>query len=68
MPSGSTYILTSIINHHGEETKSGHYNTILLEKESEKYLFLDDTEISYVQDEYNGISDVSYICTFVRDI
>ena len=68
MPSGSTYTLTSIINHHGEETKSGHYNTILLEKESEKYLFLDDTEISYVQDDYNGISDVSYICTFVRDI
>ena len=67
MPGGSSYTLTSIINHHGEETKSGHYNTILLEKESEKYLFLDDTEISYVQDDYNGISDVSYICTFVRD-
>ena len=68
MPGGSTYFLTSIINHIGEETNSGHYNTILFQTDSENSLLLDDYDISYVQDDNNGISDLSYICTFERDI
>ena len=61
MPSGSTYFLVSVINHIGEDTTSGHYNVMLSNKHSNKYVLLDDSNISYVADDYNGKSDVSYI-------
>ena len=67
MPSGSTYFLVSVINHIGEDTTSGHYNVMLSNKHSNKYVLLDDSNISYVADDYDGKSDVSYIFTYVRD-
>jgi uncharacterized UBP type Zn finger protein len=67
MPSGSIYSLVSVINHIGEDTTSGHYNVMLSNKHSDKYVLLDDSNISYVTDDYNGKSDVSYIFTYVRD-
>ena len=61
MPSRSTYFLVFVINHNGEDTTSGHYNVMLSNKHSNKYVLLDDSNISYVADDYNGKSDVSYI-------
>jgi uncharacterized UBP type Zn finger protein len=67
MPSGTTYSLTSVLNHNGEKTNSGHYNIILYDKENDKSVLLDDSLISILSDDQE-MSDLSYIFIYTRDV
>ena len=60
LPSGTIYSLNSITNHIGEDTKSGHYNVILHDRNNDNFVLLDDSAISIV-DSINEVSKVSYI-------
>ena len=66
MPSGKIYSLNSITNHIGEETKSGHYNVIIHDRNNNNFVLLDDNTISIV-DSINEVSELSYIFIFVKD-
>ena len=67
MPSGTQYILNSIINHIGENTTSGHYNLMMYDEEENSYMLLDDTNVSLL-DVYHANSDVSYIFVYEKDL
>ena len=68
LPSGTSYSFSSVINHIGEETHSGHYNMILSDRENNEFVLLDDTEITFIPEGYFAISDVSYIFVYVKDL
>ena len=67
MPSGTSYSLTSVLNHVGEKTNSGHYNTILYDKENGTSVLLDDSLISVLNDDQE-MSDLSYMFIYTRDV
>ena len=67
MPSGTTYSLTSVLNHIGEQTNLGHYNIILCDKDNANSVLLDDTLISILSDDQE-MSDVSYIFIYTKDV
>ena len=66
MPSGTSYSLTSVLNHIGEKTNSGHYNMILYDKENDNSVLLDDSLISILSDDQE-MNDLSYIFIYTRD-
>ena len=67
LPSGSTYHLSSVINHIGEDTTSGHYNTLLYDKENKKFLLIDDSTISNNITIDEDINRLSYIFIYIKD-
>ena len=66
LSSGTSYSLHSVINHHGEETKSGHYNMILYDKNADNFVLLDDSNVSFLDDSHD-MNTVSYISIYVKD-
>ena len=68
LPSGTSYSFTSVINHIGEKTHSGHYNMILRDRDTNEFVLLDDTDIMFIPEDYFAISDVSYIFIYVKDL
>ena len=66
LPSGTTYSLQSVINHIGDDTKSGHYNIIIRDQTNENVLLLDDSDISTL-DKSDVVDDVSYILCYIKD-
>ena len=66
LSSGTSYSLHSVINHHGEETKSGHYNVILYDKNADNFVLLDDSNVSFLDDSH-AMNNVSYISIYVKD-
>ena len=65
MPSGKTYSLKSLISHIGENTRSGHYNVTLFDKESGENILLDDSRVTYLSESSTtSTSNLSYIIVY----
>ena len=65
LPTGASYVLTSIINHVGEASDSGHYTIIIYDEPRHKFMLIDDTMITdgvKLQD----MVEMSYVVAYTR--
>ena len=67
MPNGISYSLISVINHIGEETKSGHYNMVLCDQVTHQSILLDDCVVSKVENLNQEINRLSYIFIYRKN-
>jgi uncharacterized UBP type Zn finger protein len=67
LQSGTQYSLHSVINHHGENAQSGHYNLALIEPEMQKCILLDDESISFFDNFHPTLKSISYISIYVTE-
>ena len=66
MPSGSTFTLSSIVNHIGSSPNRGHYNVIIYDHINDSFVLLDDLNATYDVENNSKISELCYIVTFKR--
>ena len=59
------YQLNSVINHMGEDTRSGHYNILVMDDDQQSFILVDDLEIrrSPVS---SDMDNVSYVVVYIR--
>ena len=62
---GASYALSSVINHEGEASDSGHYNIVIFDKPKHKFILLDDIEITDNVD-LKDMVQMSYVATYIR--
>ena len=68
LASGSTYTLSSVINHIGEDTQSGHYNIVIFDTDQQMFVLLDDSVIVHGIEFNQEMNESSYIFTFIKDV
>ena len=63
---GATFVLSSVINHIGERSTSGHYNIVIYDEANNKFILLDDSEIvdNVIID--NDMAEQSYVAAYKR--
>ena len=66
LPNGSTYVLNSVINHIGESSTSGHYNIVIFDEQLNKFILLDDSEITYNINIDKDMAEQSYVASYSR--
>ena len=62
MPSGSSYTLSSVINHIGSTPTDGHYNVLIYDKSSDSHVLLDDLNVSFDVE-----NTLCYIVSYTKD-
>ena len=67
MPSGSTFTLSSIVNHIGPSPTDGHYNVLLHDHMNDCFVLLDDLNISYDMNINSDIRKLCYIVVYTKD-
>ena len=67
MPSGSTFTLSSIVNHIGSQPSEGHYNILIYDKIGDCYVLLDDSEITVDVEMNSEINGLCYIVIYTKD-
>ena len=68
MPSGSTYKLSSIVNHIGNSPNEGHYNLLIYDHKNDCYILLDDLNVTLDAENNCDISRSCYIVIFTKDV
>ena len=66
LPGGSTYSLSSVLNHIGSSPGEGHYTLTLYDKQSNSFHLLDD---SFISEDMNLNADMwkfSYIVCYAK--
>ena len=63
--STTKYQLDSVINHIGESSTSGHYNILILDKNNQNFVLLDDLDISY-NHRADDLDDTSYVAVYTK--
>ena len=67
MITGSSYTISSVINHFGDTPQDGHYNILINDVLKDKFLLVDD---QYVNENVKVTSDfksASYIFVYTKD-
>ena len=67
MPSGSSYTLSSIVNHIGNTAVEGHFNVLIYDKITDSYVLLDDLNVSYNVELSSDTSTLCYIVSYTKD-
>ena len=67
MPSGSSYTLSSIVNHIGDTPTDGHYNVFIYNRIADAYVLLDDLNVSYNVGLSSKTSTLCYIVSYTKD-
>ena len=67
LPGGSTYTLSSVLNHIGSSPDDGHYTVTLYDKQSNLFVFLDDSNITENIDISEEMWRKSYIVCYSKD-
>ena len=67
MPSGSSYSLSSIVNHTGICPTKGHYNVLIYDHGKDCFVLLDDLNVSYDVEIRANISELCYIVFYTKD-
>ena len=65
LPNGASYVLTSIINHIGEASDSGHYTIIVHDEPQHKFILVDDTRITDCV-KLQDMVQMSYVVAYTR--
>ena len=66
LPGGSTYSLSSVVNHNGSTPEEGHYNILLSNPSVDKYVLLDDTYIKFLSAMDKSVEKLQYLITYVK--
>ena len=67
MPSGSSYTLSSIVNHIGDTPTDGHYNVLIYDRIADSFVLLDDLNVSYNVGLSSKTSTLCYIVSYTKD-
>ena len=67
MSSGSTYTISSIINHNGNSPDEGHYNVLIYDQLKNSFVLLDDLDISHDVDVISDMNCMSYLLFYTKD-
>jgi uncharacterized UBP type Zn finger protein len=67
LPSGSTYTISSIVNHIGDRPEVGHYNVLIYDRINESFVLLDDLDVHYDVKVTPDIRSLSYIVFYTKD-
>ena len=67
MPGGSSYTLSSIVNHIGNTASEGHYNVLIYDKITDSYVLLYDLHDSYNVELSSDTSRLCYIVSYTKD-
>ena len=67
IPNGLSYTLISVINHIGENTKSGHYHIVLHNQNDGQFTLINDCAVSKVEDFNQEMNKLSYIFIFRKN-
>ena len=68
MPGGSTFTLSSIVNHIGNNPNQGHYNVLIYDPINDCYILLDDLNVTFDAENDSEISELCYIVSFTKDV
>ena len=68
LASGSTYTISSIINHIGEKPEKGHYNTIIFDQSNDSFVLLDDLNVTFDVQITSDMNRISYIVVYTKDV
>ena len=68
LASGSTYTLSSVINHIGETPAQGHYNTLIFNQSNDSFVLLDDLDVTYDVQLTSDIRCICYIAVYTKDV
>jgi uncharacterized UBP type Zn finger protein len=68
LPNGSTYTISSIVNHIGSSPDEGHYNVLIYDKINESFVLLDDLNACFDVDVTPEMQSLSYIVFYAKDI
>jgi uncharacterized UBP type Zn finger protein len=67
LPGGSTYSLSSVLNHIGSSPNKGHYTVTLYDKGNDSFILLDDSVIDNNVNISEEIWRLSYIVCYAKD-
>ena len=68
LASGSTYTISSIINHKGENPEKGHYNVLIFNQANNSFVLLDDLNVTYDVQTTSDMNRISYIFVYTKDV
>ena len=66
LPSGSSYKITSTINHIGETANSGHYTSLIFDPDKENFILVDDDRITTSVEIDEELCQQVYILVYAR--
>ena len=67
MSTGSTYTLSSVVNHIGNCPDAGHYNLIIFDEQTDSFVLLDDLNVSYCVEMLPKMDSLSYVIFYSKD-
>ena len=59
------YHLNSVINHMGENARSGHYNILVVDDDQQNFILVDDLEIRR-NPVLSNMNNISYVAVYIR--
>ena len=66
LPSGSSYKITSTINHIGETANSGHYTSLIFDPDKENFILVDDDRITTSVKINEEVCEQVYILVYAK--
>ena len=68
MPNGSSYSLSSVVNHIGDSPKEGHYNMLFLNKYDDTFVLLDDSSIKFDVGIDTTMKKMQYLMVYIKEL
>ena len=63
----SLYTLRSVINHHGDHLRSGHYTSLVYDEKSNEFVLIDDDSLYTDFQLDKDMLEVSYLVTYIKN-
>ena len=67
MATGTSYTISSVINHFGDTPQDGHYNILINDVLSQKFLLVDDQSVNENVRDTSDLKSASYIAVYIKD-
>ena len=67
MATGTSYTISSVINHFGDTPQDGHYNILINDVLSQKFLLVDDQSVNENVRDTSYLKSASYIAVYIKD-
>ena len=67
MISGTSYTISTIINHYGDTPEEGHYNILIYDTVNDSYILVDDQYIKSNVEITHEMKTLSYILVYTKD-
>ena len=67
MPGGTTYTVSSIVNHIGSSPEEGHYNLLIFDEKDDSFVLLDDLNVLFDVQITQEMRSSSYVVFYTKD-